>query len=209
MPRTTLIFDFAGVLFHWHPPAVIECELPHRARDEASAAFWEREVFQGYQGDWAEFDRGRLEPAALAQRIARRTGLDGAEARRVIDAVPHALAPIPQTVAWLRRLRAEGRRLFFLSNMPVPYAEHLAREHDFVSWFGDGIFSGHVGMNKPEPGIYRLAEQRFGARAEEVVFMDDQGPNVEMATSLGWRAILFRNAAQAERELRERGWMPE
>jgi putative hydrolase of the HAD superfamily len=205
--RTTIVFDFAGVLFHWNPPALLRRELPHRAHDEASAAYWEREIFQGYQGDWGDFDRGRLEPEILAQRIANRTGLESAEARRVIDAVPHELAPIPETVAWLRRLRDAGRTLFFLSNMPVPYAEHLAREHEFVSWFGDGIFSCHVGMNKPEAGIFRLAEQRFGTRPEEVVFMDDTGPNVEMATSLGWRALLFRDVVQAERELCGRGWL--
>jgi len=33
--------------------------------------------------------------------------------------------PLPDTEAWLRRLKAAGHRLVFLSNMPVPYARHL------------------------------------------------------------------------------------
>jgi putative hydrolase of the HAD superfamily len=206
MPRK-IVFDFAGVLFHWHPPSLLRREIPHLARDEASAAHWVREIFQGYEGDWAEFDRGRIEPAPLVERIARRTGLASADVRRVVDAVPHELRPIAPSVAFLRRLRDEGRTLLYLSNMPVPYAEHLAREHEFVSWFGGGIFSGHVGISKPQAGIFRLAEQRFGLAPEEAVFMDDHGPNVEAARRLGWNALQFRHAAQAEAELRERGWL--
>ncbi|MBE0546113.1 MAG: hypothetical protein IH627_00310 [Rubrivivax sp.] len=28
-----IVFDFAGVLFHWPPPAMPQREIPHLARD--------------------------------------------------------------------------------------------------------------------------------------------------------------------------------
>lgn len=157
-----LVFDFGGVLFNWHPPSLLRRELPHRAPDEASAKRWVREFFQGYDGDWAEFDRGTVEPPALVRRIAARTGLAEHEVQRVIDGVPAELQPIVGTVDLLRRLRAGGRTLFYLSNMPAPYADHLEREHEFVGWFEAGVFSARVRAIKPEPAIYALAAERFG-----------------------------------------------
>jgi putative hydrolase of the HAD superfamily len=203
----TIVFDFAGVLFRWHPPSMIRREVPHLAPDEARAAHWAREIFQGYVGDWLDFDRGLLELPEVIERIVRRTGLARADVQRVVDAVPHELQPIPETVALLARLRDAGRRLLFLSNMPAPYAAHLEREHECVRWFEDGVFSGRVRAAKPEPAIFRLAAERFGEAPEQLVFIDDVVENVEAARALGWNAIQFTDAARSEAELAARGWI--
>jgi putative hydrolase of the HAD superfamily len=202
-----IVFDFGGVLFNWHPPSLLRREIPHLATDEASAAHWVREIFQSYEGDWGQFDRGTVAVPELVLRIARRTGLAPADVMRVVDGVPRELQPIAGSVALLARLREAGHALFFLSNMPAPYAEHLEREHDFVGWFVDGIFSARVRQAKPAPEIFELAAERFGARPEELVFLDDHRPNVETARSLGWQALLFRDAGEAERQMIERGWI--
>jgi putative hydrolase of the HAD superfamily len=200
------VFDFAGVLFHWQPAAMLRRELPHLAHDEDSAQHWAHEIFQAYFGDWGDFDRGTVEVPALVDRIARRTGLAAADVQQVVDAVPRELQPVPDTVALLRRLRDAGRALYYLSNMPAPYADHLQARHDFLGWFRDGIFSARVGANKPEAAIYELAAARFDAEPGELVFMDDHLPNVQAARALGWNALLFVNAAQAEAELQDCGW---
>lgn len=200
------VFDFAGVLFQWQPAAMLRRELPHLARDEQSAQHWVQEIFQAYVGDWGDFDRGTVAVPALVARIARRTGLAAADVQQVVDAVPRELQPVPDTVALLRRLRDAGRALYYLSNMPAPYADHLQASHDFVAWFRDGIFSARVGANKPEAAIFELAAARFDADPGELVFMDDHLPNVQAARALGWNALLFVNPAQTEAELRDRGW---
>lgn len=203
----TIVFDFGGVLFNWHPPTMLQRVVPHLAHDEASAAHWVGEIFQGYGGDWQQFDRGLLEVDEIVARIARRTGLAAADVQRVVDEVPNELQPIAPSVALLRRLHESGRRLLFLSNMPALYADHLERAHDFVGWFADGVFSARVHEAKPEPAIFRLAAERFGHAPEELVFLDDHRPNVETARALGWNALHFTHAAQAEAELRAQGWL--
>lgn len=207
MQDKTLVFDFAGVLFAWHPPHMLMRELPQRAHDEASAAHWAGEIFQGYDGDWLAFDQGRVEVPELVQRIAARTGLAAAEVQRVVDAVPHELQPIAPSVDLVRRLRAAGRDLVFLSNMPAPYSDHLEREHAFVGWFRAGVFSGRVNQAKPARAIFELAAARFGRSPPDLVFLDDHRSNVDAARALGWNALHFVDAAQAEAELRQQGWM--
>ncbi|MDP2008340.1 MAG: HAD family phosphatase [Rubrivivax sp.] len=206
-PLPCFVFDFGRVVFRWEPEALLRQLLPQHAHDAASAAHWVAQVFQSYGGDWGDYDRGVVAPAELAQRIATRTGLAVAEARRVIDAVPDALQPLPASVAWLQRLREAGHALYFLSNMPAPVADELQSRHAFLGGFDDGVFSCRVGHNKPEPAIYEIAARRFGRPVEELVFLDDHRPNVEAARSLGWRALQFHDAAQAEAEVRAAGWL--
>ena len=202
-----IVFDFAGVLFHWQPQRLLRRAILERAHDEASAALWAQRVFEGYVGDWAAFDCGTVGVAELVAHIARRTGLTPHEVQRVVEGVPHELQPQADTVTLLRRLRDEDRELYFLSNMPAPYADHLDRAHDFIGWFRDGVYSGRVNLAKPDPAIFELAASRFGAAPSELLFIDDHLPNVQAAIACGWSAIHFSNAAQAEAELRARGAM--
>jgi putative hydrolase of the HAD superfamily len=202
-----IVFDFGGVLFQWHPPSLLRREIPHVARDEASARRWVPLIFEGYEGDWGEFDRGLVEVPELVQRIAARTGLAPADVQRVVDGVPRELQPIEASVALLARLRDAGRALYFLSNMPAPYADHLEATHHFVGWFRAGLFSARVRLAKPDAAIFHAAAAHFGHPPEQLVFLDDHPPNVHMARQLGWNALHFESAAQAEAELRERGWM--
>lgn len=200
-----LIFDFGGVVFRWQPAALIARELPHRAASPAQAQALADDFFQGYGGDWGEFDRGTVEVPDLVERISRRLGLTPDEVRQVVDNVPGELQPIEPTVQWLGELKAAGHRLLFLSNMPAPYADHLERAHDFLRWFDDGIFSARVRLAKPAPAIFEHALGQFGLSAGEALFFDDHPANVAAATALGLPAVQFRDAAQARDEARRHG----
>jgi putative hydrolase of the HAD superfamily len=104
------------------------------------------QIFQSYQGDWGDFDSGRVEVPALVARIAARTGLEAAEVQAVVDAAPISLTPLPGTVALLERLKAAGRRLHFLSNMPLPFAEYLERTHPFMPGSMAGVLVARQGQ---------------------------------------------------------------
>jgi putative hydrolase of the HAD superfamily len=196
-----IVFDFGGVVFRWQPAQMLMRELPHVATNEASAAAWVVRFFQNYGGDWGDFDRGTVAPADLVRRIAVRTGLRAHDVQRVVDAVPHELQPLPDSVALIRRLHAAGHTLFYLSNMPLPYAQHLEDSHDFFECFTAGVFSGRVQLSKPDPAIFHLAAQRFSIAPAELVFFDDHLPNVHAAQAAGWQARHFSDAANAQADL--------
>ena len=202
----TVVFDFAGVLFHWQPQALLQQVLPQRAHDAASAAHWQAQIFQSYGGDWADFDRGTVAPADLVQRIAARTGLAPAEVQAVVAAVPVALQPLASSVALLQRLHAAGHPLFFLSNMPAPYADHLDRTHGFLRLFTGGVYSARVLQIKPERAIYDLAAQRFGVPPGNLLFFDDVVANVAAAQAAGWQAAHFTDADAATAVLQAAGF---
>jgi putative hydrolase of the HAD superfamily len=204
--KPRIVFDMAAVLFHWQPRQMLMRVLPRWAPDEARAAHWEAELFQGWAGDWADFDRGFIGVDAVVHRISQRSGLPAADVRIAVQAIPRELQPLADTVALLHRLGDAGHRLHFLSNMPRPFVATLARQ-GFFQRFAGGLWSGEVGLSKPQPEIYALAEARFGAGPEELVFLDDSPPNVAAAQARGWRALVFTDAAAAEAGLRGAGWI--
>jgi putative hydrolase of the HAD superfamily len=67
------------------------------------------------------------------------------------------------------------------------------------------LISCRLKLCKPEPAIYEYALGAYGLRAQDTVFIDDVEANVAAAAKLGIRTILFRDAAQCERELRALG----
>ncbi len=196
-----IIFDLGGVLLRWRPHEILRTCLPEHTRTLEETRVLEAQIFEGFGGDWGEFDRGTLAAAPLAQRIASRTGLSVAQARRVIDAVPDELEPLPESVALLERLHGSGRELHFLSNMPEPYARHLEARHAFLRRFRSGIYSARVQLVKPEPALFALASRAFDTAGSGAVFIDDVMKNVHAARAAGWQAIHFQDADQCGREL--------
>ena len=198
-----IVFDFGGVVFQWRPAELLRRTLPQRAVDEAAAQQLVLDFFQNYQGDWGRFDRGTIDIPELAPLIAQRLGFELGEVHAVIEAVPGELEAQKATVDLLHRLHDHGHRLYFLSNMPEPYAVHLESTHAFFSRFTDGVFSSRVKLIKPEPEIFALAIERFGIEPSQTVFIDDVAKNVEVARAHGWHAIQFIDAAQVEAALAE------
>jgi putative hydrolase of the HAD superfamily len=176
-----IVFDFGGVLFRWEPHAFVARMLPHRTATPEATRALVADVFQGYGGEWGEFDLGAIEPGPLAERIAQRTG------------------------ALLRRLHADGRALFYLSNMPAPFALHLERTHAFLALFRQGVFSSRVKLVKPDRAIFDHAAQAFGIDPAQTLFIDDYEANVVAARAAGWQALHFQSPAQCEAELVARG----
>ena len=200
-----VVFDFAGVLFAWDPLALLRRLLPEQAPDETSARALAADFFQAYEGDWAEFDRGVLSADDLAPHISHRTGLAVADVSRVISAVPEAFEPMRPMLALLQRLRERGHRLFYLSNMPAPYATLLEARHAFVHDFEAGVFSSRVHLIKPEPAIFAHAVKSFGIDAHDTLFIDDMAANTRAARAAGWQAINFLSDAQCEADLARLG----
>ncbi len=203
-----VVFDFGAVLFQWQPLRLLQDTVPELAPDEPSARALAARIFESFTpaSDWALFDLGQLDEAALATRIARRTGATEPQVRKVIDAIPPHLVAQPASVALFRELRAAGHRMYFLSNMPAPYADSLERHNPFIAEFDDGIFSGRVGLMKPGAPIFQLAQRRFNLAPELTVFIDDHTGNIDAARALGWQGVQFESAAQCAGELRALGW---
>ena len=199
-----LVFDFGAVLFDWRPAQLVAGYFPQQAATPAAATQLAHAVFG--HADWHEFDRGALTLDAVVARTAQRLALPEAHLQALVAGIGDGLQPNEAALGVLAALsqRREQRsdvRLYYLSNMPVPYARTLERKHPFLQWFDGGIFSGDVLCCKPDPAIYQMLQTRHALVPALTVFIDDLQTNVDAASALGWHGIHFVSAAQLQRRL--------
>jgi putative hydrolase of the HAD superfamily len=191
-----IVFDLGAVLIHWEPAVLVQQHFPQHAPDQQAAAALARDMFG--HADWHAFDGGLHSVDEIIARTAQRLALPHEAVHGLVMPLGEHLEPIPETVALLRQLRERRDaqqpgepplRLFYLSNMPEPYARVLQRRHEFFQWFDGGIFSGDVQLAKPQPEIFQLLAARHGLAPARTVFIDDALVNVQAARALGWQAI--------------------
>lgn len=61
------------------------------------------------------------------------------------------------------------------------------------------IISAEVGMRKPDPEIFLLAQSKIKYQKEDVIFVDDKIENLESASrTLGWQTFLFDYSSPIE-----------
>jgi putative hydrolase of the HAD superfamily len=208
MARLNVVFDFGAVLFAWQPHVLVREYFPERTATEEATASLAHSIFA--HPDWQAFDAGTASMFETIDRVQQRTGLPVCQLRNLVHGIGERLAPLPSSVNVLRSLRerrdsykgaGQDIKLFYLSNMPEPYARALELKHDFIGWFDDGIFSADVKLAKPDAAIYALCTQRFGLQGADTVFIDDMLPNIAAARAHGWRALHLPVAEALEADL--------
>ena len=187
-----VVFDLGAVLLAWEPTRLVQTHLPEHAPTEAAAAALGRALF--HHDDWMSFDCGMRSLDEAIARMALRLSLPGEKLDAMLGTLGERLEPIAVTVELLeglfaRRAAGEALRLYYLSNMPAPYARAIERRHAFMRRFDGGVFSGDVKFLKPHREIYELLAVRHALDPAQTVFIDDSAANVEAARAFGWHAI--------------------
>lgn len=197
--RWSVVFDLGAVVFTWQPAVLLAQAFPDQAACPERAQALARQVFA--HADWLAFDAGRCTLDAVVARTQSRLGLDGARLRALLGSIGRQLTAMPDTVALIESLLAlrdsdpvQAPGVYFLSNMPLPYARELEALHPFLRRMDGGIFSGDVGLIKPDLALYQLLQDRYALNPSRTVFTDDHAPNIAAAQAFGWHAVLFESA---------------
>jgi putative hydrolase of the HAD superfamily len=183
-----VVFDLGGVLLGWDTP-LLQTELPELLGLRDPTAPLVQRFFA--TSEWKAFDRGEISAQGLAEALAKREGATAARMAELVELIRLSLVPMPDKVTYLRSLAdrrdaGEPIRVGYLSNMPSPYARKLQANYEWFNWFDAGIFSGDVGVMKPDPAIFELFSAKSGASAGRHIFIDDYPHNLPPAQKLGW-----------------------
>lgn len=112
----------------------------------------------------------------------------------IANAANKMLADIPdEKKAMLLRLRAEGKRVFLLSNTIDMHWNYCVKAlfpyqgHTVDDYFEAVFLSQRLHLEKPDPAIYQEVVRQTGIAADDTLFIDDLAPNCEGAqASVGW-----------------------
>lgn len=183
---TAVVFDIGRVLYEWDPRHLYERLIPP---GEALDAFL-RDVVTT---EWHfQHDAGRDFADTSAELVAlypEHAELIAAWGPRFLESIPGPVAGMP---ALVERLDEAGVPLYAITNFSHEFFPPFrAAEAVLFDRFRDIVVSGAERLVKPDPAIYRLALDRFGLKAGQTVFIDDNAANVASAAALGMHAILF------------------
>jgi FMN phosphatase YigB (HAD superfamily) len=151
----------------------------------------------------AAYERGEFDGDELLRRIVALSDgsmpLDTLREHWVGIFVPQ------QAMLDLARRLAGTRRVFLLSNIGDLHWEHLERELAIGSIGHGALPSYRALVTKPDPAIYRKAEELFNLVPSRTVFIDDLLPNVDTARQRGWHAIHHFSHDATVEDLRKMG----
>lgn len=190
-----VVFDLGGVVFDWQPDSLIRSFFDDSKTQELVRA----EIID--HPDWVELDRGTLSLDEAINSGASRTGLPYADVKRLFDAVPPSLTPIPGTIELIRSTKSANNRLFILSNMHSASISYLEENHKIWDMFDGIVISCRINKVKPEAAIYEHLLNAYGLEAAETVFIDDLSENLSAASSIGIQTIRFIDPCDCRRRL--------
>lgn len=115
------------------------------------------------------------------------------------------MTPRAAMVKLARRYADSGRPVGILSNMPPGVGALWERAWPWLGALSPRLWSGDIGLRKPDPAVFRLALGRSGWEPGRVLFVDDVLDNVEGAKAAGMEAHHFVDEERAVRAIR--AWM--
>jgi 2-haloacid dehalogenase len=191
-----IVFDFGGVLVDWNP------------------RYFYRNIFETEEEmeyfltnvctpEWNTQTDAEMTFAEAIEMLVPKFPQYEREIRLYFEGWSEMLhAEIPESLTLKASLRAEGYRLYGLTNWSAETMPLAKEKFTFMNGFDGVVVSGDEGIKKPDPKIFHLLLDRYNLRPEETVFFDDHIENIIAARELGIHGILFKNAEQAEQDLK-------
>lgn len=190
-----IVFDFGGVLVDWDPRYFYR-------KIFATEQEVEHFVTQVCNQEWNTLTDAEMTFAEAIELLVPKFPQYEREIRLYWDGWLDMLhAEIPESIALKATLRAEGYRLYGLTNWSAETFPLAEEKYSFMKGLDGVVVSGYERVKKPDERIFRILLERYNLRPEETVFFDDHIENIIAAREMGIHGILFKDAAQAERDL--------
>lgn len=184
MTIEAVVLDIGNVLIEWHPERFYDSVIGEAAR---------RRLFDSIDlhamND--EIDRGGAFRPVVEAVAARHPDQAGAIMMWHDRWAEMAAPAIPRSVRLQRALRARGVEVFALSNFGRETFAIAEPIYPFLADFDRRYISGHLGVVKPDPAIYRIVETDSGVPPARLLFADDRADNIAAARARGWQTHLF------------------
>ena len=192
----TVIFDLGGVLIDWNPEYVFRQVF----EEEEEMRYFFEEVCTS---EWnLQQDAGRPLKEATEEKVREFPEYEAA-IRAYYGRWENMLGgAIQGTVRILEQIHARGaHRLYALTNWSHETFPVAQERFGFLQLFEGIVVSGQEKLAKPDHKIYHTLLNRYQARADASVFIDDNAHNVEAAKEVGLQAIHFQGAVPLKEEL--------
>ena len=190
-----IIFDFGAVLVDWNPRYLF---VPYFG--DADKAEWFLTEICPYEWN-AQCDAGRPIKDITEERVAEFPAWEK-EIRMYFDRwVDMMGGPIPGMEALVREYKQRGYGVWGLTNWSAETFPLVRDDYPVFKLLDGYVVSGEEKLLKPDARLYRVLLNRYGLKAEECVFIDDNPNNTAGAEAVGIKGIVFRGVEQLRKQL--------
>lgn len=164
-----------------------------------------------FDADTLDFSRGKLTPLEFYAKLAPKgITVTLEQAKKAFQ--KHIYAVDWEVVDVLEILRdtIPRRDLGFLTDCNVWQVERVEGPEGLIrlDHYSDTIFrSCEIGMIKHDEGLFPYVTQRLGRQPSDILLIDDNTINNEMAERHGWQTLLYRYPEQLRQDLEKRGML--
>lgn len=181
-----IIFDYGNTIVEFEPKNIIKRFGVDKDED---IKILEKTAFD--RKYWDRFDDGTLSAEDFKEKISeilpeRLIKVSGEIADNWMLKLPY----ICGMDTLIKRLKSEGYRLYLLSNISREFAKRKDKTEIF-ELFDGLVFSGEIGIVKPQKEIFEYLLNKYKLAAEECLLVDDNNKNVESAKKLNIQSLLF------------------
>ncbi len=190
-----IIFDFGNVLVQWHPEQI----YTEYFGDEAKAWWFLRHVVDN---EW----RGRIDAGeSTAELTAELVGRfpEYKEAIELFDQryFDMLTGEVPGMREVIEELRVKNYEIYGLTNWSMETFPEARRRFGILQMIDRYVVSAAERLIKPDPRLFKVLLDRYGLKAGECTFVDDNPDNVAAARKLGMQGIVFTNADDLRKQL--------
>lgn len=181
-----LVLDMGNVVLRFDQRYFMQIAGVH---DEASQRLLMRYVFAAPQ--WVMMDRGissEAEMLAYAKSALPKELHEQAE--KLIYEWDRPIVPIEGMEKYIRDCKAQGLKIYLLSNASTRQHEYWQRV-PAAKYFDGTMISADEHLVKPMPEFYLRFLNKFSLKADECLFIDDVPLNIESAMYVGMNGIVF------------------
>lgn len=190
-----VIFDVGKVLVEYDPDSYMErLGFDLKTREAVNQAMFQNPL-------WEESDRGKLSTEELLEKFIFNDKEYKEEITKAYQTVGDTIELFPYSVAWIKKLKQRGYRVYILSNYAEITYEQTKEKMEFLPYVDGAVFSFQCKWIKPEREIYEELCRKYSIEPRESVFLDDRLDNIEQARNLGFFGIQFESYEQAVKEL--------
>lgn len=196
--RSAVLFDFGGVLTTSVVAAFEELGRDIGAEPRLLLRLLSKDAESSAL--LVAHEEGRIGQREFEDGFAARLRAHGVtvDGPGLVDRLQERLAPDPDMVALVAKVRADGYRVGLLSNS---LGDDCYAGFDLPALFDAVTVSGAIGVRKPSRRAYAIACERLGTDPAQTVMVDDLEQNITAAARLGIAGIVHRDATTTQAEL--------
>ena len=191
-----IIFDFGGVLIDWNPRYLYR----NMFHDEIEMEFFLEKICSL---EWnLKQDAGRSFNEATKELVNKFPNHENEIRNYYSNWTKMIGGAIEENVALLEDLK-DKYRLFGLTNWSAETFPKVFKHYSFFKELEGIVVSGTEKLVKPDARIYKLLLTRYGLKANESLFIDDNHENIIAANKLGFKTIHLTETANLKDELQK------